>query len=188
MLKKMMLLAMAVGALIAFAAPAAAQAQLTFNNATEEFEGVLEFHRPAPPITGTFACNVTVVVTSTGGTDAEVTEFAPTTEECEGTGLFAGCELVGDASNVPFTATANTEDIVVTKPGGDITIANVYSGCAFGIPGSHLEFGEVTAEASLTGNGGIEALTISGISTAGGVTASGTVLAETDHALTLTSD
>jgi len=189
MLKKMMLLAMAVGALIACAAPAAAQAQTTFNNETEEFEGFFTTHRAARGVpTGIFTCPVTVVVTSTGGADASVTQFSPTTTDCAGTGLFTGCHLIHDTANVPFTATANTEDIVLSKPDGDITIANGYTGCAFGIPGSHLEFGEITIKPILTEGGGIEALTISGMSTVGGVTVTGTLFAETNHGLTLISD
>jgi len=192
-LKKMLLVAGMALTAIAFAAPAA-QAQLTFNAAEESYEGTLQFHRPAGvggvPPTGVFHCNeVTVKVVSPGGTDASVTEFKPTTATCAGEagGLFQGCVLKEDTSNIPFTATTTATDINVTKPGGDIDIHNKYEKCAFGITESTISFGSVTVVPD-PGTGPISTLTVSGTTTAGGITASGTLHAEDGEALELFND
>jgi len=183
-LKKMLLLASMALAVVAFVAPAAAQAeQHEFNEATESYEGVLQFSTTSPA-PGTFKCAVTVSINAKGGTTAEVEEFTPTTSTCVGEGLFSGCVLKEHTSSVPFTAhTTLTNDITVTDEPGDIVIHNFYEKCAFGITTTILEFPSVTAVPNPT-TGSVQTLTISGESTTG-VKASGTVTAEGEGAITL---
>jgi len=190
MLKKMTLLAMAVGALIAFAVPAVASAadQWTYEDAAipnngsevvETYEGLLSFTTPSPPLPvhSTFGCQVTVAIVATGtanGTGhAEVVEFNPTTTECSGTGVFTGCHLIADESNPPWTVDIGATDLTVTGP---ITIHNTYTSCPAG-PESNLAFNSITAETTST-TAGIQTIHIHGVATNGVTTAFGTVHAE----------
>jgi hypothetical protein len=163
-LKKILMLSSMALAAIAFAAPAASAELPTWTHDHEfiegsekveqSFEGHLSFHRP--PF-GTFGCDVTATVVAKAGTTATVTKFEPTTETCTGVGAFAGCVLTHDTANVPWDAHVNgTKDnetnsapLSVTKDDDDVTITNVYHGCAVPqITHTHLEFEqvEVTAE------------------------------------------
>ena len=189
MLKKMMLLAVSAAALVAFSVPAAQANGPVFNTETEEFEGFLHFHREETGTlpTGVFGCEVTISVTGGGNTTAEVTEFTPTTETCKGEGLFTGCQLVTHHANVPFSVHSNTDhSLTVEKEGGNVTMLNAYSGCVFGVPGAHLEFESVSVVPHPT-EGPISTLTVHGTTTNGGITATGTLHAETGKALTLTT-
>jgi hypothetical protein len=177
MLKKITLLAMAVGALVAFAAPASALAATdwTHNGSvvsepvdlTETFEGELRFFAG---VSDSFGCQVTVKATVTGPTSAELTEFNPTTSSCSGTGKFAGCVLIADSNNAPWTVTNGATTLSVTKTGGNVTVFNEYeAGCSEAT--SHLEFTSVTVTPTLNGSGVITKLTISGTATNGAVAA-----------------
>ena len=196
MLKKMMLLAMSVGALVAFAAPASASAADVWTDwngaehatleegqtAEQAFEGVLSFSANSPLGVSTFSCNVTVLVEAEGPAGGQITKFAPTTGSCSGNKIFTGCELVGDSNNGPWNIDVSTTPATVTKSGGNVTISNTYSNCAFGLTGSHLEFTSVSVTPTLNGEGTITSLAISGTSTSGAV-ASGSV--EPEEGLTL---
>jgi len=189
MLKKMTLLAMAVGALVAFAVPATASAadQWTYEDAVipngtevaESYEGFLQFTSPSPPLPvhSTFGCQVTVVIAAegtAGGTGhAEVVEFNPTTTECTGTGVFTGCHLIGDTSNPPWTVDIHASDLKVTGP---ITTHNEYTSCPVGSE-TNLAFESVTAQTTST-TAGIQTIHIHGVATNGVTTTSGTFHAE----------
>jgi hypothetical protein len=197
MLKKLMLLAMAVGALVALAAPAAASAAHQWTDdgapiaegteASESYEGRLQFTSSSPPLPvhSTFGCDVTTTVVATGtenGTGhAEVTAFNPTTSTCTGTGVFTGCKLINDVSNPSWTVdinAANTPsfagDLTITGP---VTITNTYAeGCPAG-GGSELTFNNITANTTSNATG-IQSISISGPATNGFTVASGTVNAE----------
>jgi opacity protein-like surface antigen len=183
MLKKMMLLAVSAAALVAFAVPASASAATDWthngsvvgNNVdlTESFEGFLSFDTGI----GSFGCDVTVKLTVTGPTSAEITEFNPTTASCVGTGMLVTCHLANDTSNVPWTVTNGTGNVSITKSGGNVTVFNEYKGgeCPLGAS-SDLQFASITATPEIE-EGKITELTISGTSTVG-VPATGTVFPE----------
>ena len=183
MLKKMMLLASALAALVAFAVPATASADTWAHNGvalspeqdmTQSYEGFLQFNTGA---TGTFGCDVTIKITTNGPHAAQVTEFNPTTGTCVGTVAFKGCKLIADKSNVPFNVSNAATPLSVTKAGGNITIHNEYEAgsCAGKQTTSHLEF--ATISAAVEGTNPITKLTISGTSTVG-VPASGALTPE----------
>ncbi|HEX5712776.1 MAG TPA: hypothetical protein VFX85_05635 [Solirubrobacterales bacterium] len=183
MLKKMMLLASALAALVAFAVPATASADTWADEGvaiaagadiTQAYEGFLQFNTGA---TGTFGCDVTIKITTNGPHAAQVTEFAPTTGTCVGTVAFKGCKLIADKSNVPFDVSNASTPLGVTKAGGNITIHNEYEAgsCAGKQTTSHLEFAKISA--AVEGTNPITKLTISGTSTVG-VPASGSLTPE----------
>jgi hypothetical protein len=189
MLKKMMLLAMAVAAVAAFAVPAAASADVWTDNGTvlepeeditQAYEGVLTFNTGA---TGTFGCNVTIVVTTNGPEAAQITKFSPTTTSCVGTVAFKGCELIEDLSNTPWDVHNATTPLVVTKAGANMTIFNKYKAgsCAGGQTSSHLEFKQVEIDVE-GGNPTITGLKLTGAAT-NGVPVSGTVTPESPTTL-----
>lgn len=193
MLKKMMLLAGMAVAAIAFAAPASAMAQhgthWTDNHEVIEpsvtreapFEGFLDFTIAPPnvPVHSTFGCEVTGIIQATGPTNGQITKFAPTTNTCVGTGIFAKCELETHTANVPWTVTNTTADLDVTKPGGDVTINNVYKNCAAGaIPPSDPEFASITVDPTIDPDTTITSLAITGVDTKGAVTATGSIAPE----------
>lgn len=197
MLKKITLLAMAVGALVVFAVPASASASDVWTDwngaehatlgegvtANQSFEGFLQFTAGAA---GTFGCNVTVEVEAEGPAGGRITKFNPTTSSCVGTGPgFSGCVLKEDFNNIAtagWNIDVSTTPATVTAGSGNLTIRNVYSGCLSGNPGSHLEFASINVTPTLNGEGTITALTISGSSTVG-VPAEGTVTPEGDLTL-----
>ncbi len=184
MLKKMMLLAMAVAAIAAFAVPASASAATDWthndvlvpagSNFSQSFEGKLSFTVAPPivPVHSTYGCQVTIEINVTGPTAATVKKFNPTTSTCEGTGVFAGCKLKADKNNIPAAGWAIENlvtDLAVKHPtaGTDLTIFNEYEGCA--VPSSDLEFKEVTVTPTLNAGKTITSLAISGTSTTGAV-------------------
>ncbi len=198
-LRKMMLLAGMALAAIAFAVPASASAASTHwtddhevvsspANITAPFEGFLKFTVAPPfvPVHSTFGCQVTIKVNVTGPTAAQITEFRPTTTECLGTGVFTGCQLEEDVSNVPFSIANTDADLDITKPGGDITVFNKYESCAGGaLPNSDLLFPSITATPTLDSEGTIEEIHISGTATTTSAAASGSVKPEGANTLGL---
>ncbi len=194
-LRKMMLLAGMALAAIAFAVPASASAASTHwtdddvvvdpgVNITAPFEGFLKFTVAPPfvPVHSTFGCQVTIKVNVTGPTAAQITEFRPTTTVCEGTGIFSGCQLEEDKSNLPWNITNTHADLDITKGGGiepDITVFNKYHSCNAGVlPNSDLLFPAITATPVLDGAGTIEEISISGTATTTSAAASGSVKPE----------
>jgi hypothetical protein len=170
MLKKMMVLAMALAAL---AVPASASADSWADagtpieagaDITQPYEGFLQFNTGP---TGIFGCDVTVTITTEGPHVAEVTKFSPTTSTCVGTGAFKGCVLVKDTSNVPWDINNIATPLVVTKLGGNPTIHYEFKekSCAAAQTTSHLEFAQINL--AVEGTNPITKLTFSGKSTSG---------------------
>jgi hypothetical protein len=199
---------MSVGALVAFAVPATASATDVWTDwnglkhetlgvgktASQSFEGFLGFTTPSPPlpVKSSFGCNVTVEIRAEGPSGGKVTKFVPTTTECDGTGIFAGCVLREDFSNITTIDIIEGEEEVtenwaidvsptpakVTATSGDLTIHNIYQECPSGVTTSHLEFGSLVVTPNLTGEGTIAALSISAGATNGATIVSGTVTPE----------
>jgi len=191
MLKKMMLLAVSVAALAAFAIPASASAANTHwtdndvvvgsgVNISAPFEGKLQFAAGA----STFGCEVTTIINVTGPTSASITKFEPTTSTCAGTGAFAKCTLKAHTNNAPWSITNSLTSLSITKPEGNVTIKNEYDGEGCLVASSHLEFTKITATPTLNAGGTITSIAISGTSTAGAV-ASGSVAPESTPTLGL---
>lgn len=141
MLKKMMLLAMAVCALVAFSAPASASAANEWiGSHSDNLTGKLSFGNPAAGQTK-FGCQTSTTVDVTGGTSTgEVTSFTPTTASCSGEGAFAGCSLVSHETTLPTVLGTSQVKIhivgattltLTTPAGTPIVLHNVYNaGCA----------------------------------------------------------
>jgi len=134
MLKKTMLLASMALAVAVFAVPAIASAAgtITHNgqpvatNTTVELTlaGFMEFDIPA--LDSGYRCDVEATVDlvsghpSTGSTTFEIIN----TENCVGTGLFAGCELEEHSTNDPFHVAVTSTDFVITKSGGTLVTSS----------------------------------------------------------------
>ena len=184
MLKKMMLLAVSVAALAAFAIPASASAASTHwtdndvvvengVNITAPFEGKIQFTAGK----STFSCEVTTKILVVGPTTALVTSFAPTTSSCIGTVAFENCTLKAHSNNAPWTIVNNDANLTILKPESKITIKYEFDGTGCLVPSLHLEFSNITATPTLNANGTITSIAISGTSTTG-VVASGSVAPE----------
>jgi hypothetical protein len=192
-LKKMTLLASMALALVAFAAPAAAQAEGPTIEGVGRYEGTLFFKVLLGPAAGSeFECHqvtVELVGNNPPDTTATVTKFNPTTATCTGTGVFTNCTLNGDHNNLPWIAHSDTEHaLTVTKPNGDITVKNTYDGVGCTQTESHIEFGSVKVTPGQT-EGEITSLSVHGVTTNTAVTAGGTVSKEPNEpAITLTTD
>jgi len=123
MFKKLMLLTMAVGALVAFAVPASASAAQWLDNGepfsgdrTIELEGHAEFTKGANGVT----CNqAKFTMTMQGETDeGSVTAFSVTnpTTECVGKGELAPCPPEQpDPENLPWPVTVNANQTITVK-------------------------------------------------------------------------
>jgi len=183
MLKKMMLLALMALAATAFAIPTSASADQWIYEGAEigegeeleqAYEGVLSFNTGP---TGAFGCQVTAMVITEGPEAGRVTSFSPTTGTCTGTIAFKGCVLAHHTANVPWRIGLASTPLVVTKPGGNLTIHNEYlpETCAGKQTTSHLEFKEI--KAAVEGTNPITKLVISGTAT-NGVPASGSLTPE----------
>jgi len=151
-LRKMLLLAGMALAAVAFAAPAAAQAEGTWTknheqlteNATVEIHGFVGFATAF----GGFGCPAHGMATLEPGATGHGTIDTFTignTEGCEGTGFLAECELVEHevTEGLPYTLTATPEDLDII---GDITVWNAYDPeCSFGE--LEADFNEITVTA-----------------------------------------
>jgi hypothetical protein len=189
MIKKMMLLALAIGAFIALAAPSVASAyeegvvsgsEGEGATGTEGYEGFLKFTTMQGAQHSVFECNYTLKM-HLGGGAFTVIEFRPTTTSCEGTGVFAGCKLKNDTSNVPWGVGIGAALTI----NGPITLTNMYEGCSLGITGSELTFNSITATPTLNGGGWITSLALAGTATNGVTKLSGSMSAEGDAVLGL---
>lgn len=149
-IRKMVLLACAAVATVAFAVPAAASAvewtketsPLT-QNENAEFTGTAGFETPG---VGGVECVVHVPVTLEPGSTGTVDDFEITTSTCEGFGIFADCELVDhELTGMPWIMHATvqedgTRDVDITN----IVIHNEFDPeCE--IQNVTLTFGSVTA-------------------------------------------
>jgi hypothetical protein len=203
MLKKMMLLAISVGALVAFAVPATASATDVWtdwnglkhqtlgggNTANQAFEGLIVFTTGLPlPVESGFGCQVTVEIRAVGPSGGKVTKFNPTTKECVGTGIYDGCTLKGDTTNIRteeeeeffdrWSINVSETPATVTNTIGNLTFHYIYEGCPSGVTGSHLEFASISVTPTLNVDGTITALSLSGTATNGATKISGTVTPE----------
>ena len=126
MIKKLTLLAMAIGALVALAGPASASANWTeegveiTENHTLEVTGTLGFTGPAGLGSPGISCLVKASIQLTAGTDqAHVlsVEFEKTgsgTPDCVGTGSFYTCHVQhATAENLPWTATPTGSSLTI---------------------------------------------------------------------------
>jgi hypothetical protein len=175
-IKKMLLLASMALAAIAFAAPAAAQAEWTHDHEPLSEPATIHFHGDARffvPFVGSFGCEVHGTMEATPGDEAHVTQFTPYTNTCSGTGALTGCQLEKHSATVPWDAHANTTS-------GDITVTNatlfnnyVPGSCLFGTETSHLEFDEVTLTPDNADT--INSVELSGVDNTLGAEASGTL-------------
>jgi hypothetical protein len=179
MLRKITLLAMAVGALVAFAVPASASAtewtaeEAPFSgHTTIEAEGHAEFKVTGAVPTGVTCEEALFTLTLKGGSDEGwVTAFSVTSPitKCSGFGNLAPCEPVQpDPENMvtgwPVTATANgTIDITGIQfkatynncaasqiAGGSITLTPNNRNAIETLSGSGTAFGNVHLNADLT--------------------------------------
>jgi len=134
MLKKMMLFASMALAAIAFAVPATASA-LEWTHEGAKFAGTAEdtlsgkisFGNPEAGKTK-FGCIAHAGVSANGGLPTgSVTSFTPTTETCEGEGLFAGCELVSDSTTGLPAGISITGTNTLTLSNATIVIHNEYN-------------------------------------------------------------
>ncbi len=128
MTKKLMLLAMAVGALLAFAVPAAAQASLTFDKA-----GEVTFHGELSTTSGAFQSGP-CTVSGAGEVEGSTGEISAFNIKTVCTTNVPGCVIVEAAATTPMELHLETPDILnITK----VTFYNVYSGAnctAVGVP------------------------------------------------------
>jgi hypothetical protein len=172
-MKKVMLLASAVGVFAALAIPASAAADSWAVGGTvlqpgevieQPYEGFLQFNTGA---TGTFGCDVTAVIKTNGPHAAEITTFTPTTSTCVGTVAFKGCKVIKDTNNLSWDINNLTTPLVVTKPAGKITFHYEFekNSCAAKHVTSHLEFNEINL--AVEGTNPITNFTVSGKSTTG---------------------
>jgi hypothetical protein len=190
MIKKMMLLVSALAALIAFAVPAPASADRWADNGValteawhmnQSYEGNFVFNTGP---TGKLECPVTITVTAYGPNIGAITSFNSTTAACKGTVAFAGCLVTTDISNISWSINNATTPLVVTKPGGNMTLHYFYASgtCAAKHVTSHLEFASFNL--AVEGTNPITKLTISGTATTG-VIASGSFTPESTATLGL---
>jgi hypothetical protein len=142
MFKKMMLLAVSAAALVAFAVPAAAQANLTWSEAgTIEGSGELTSTSQTGLVTGPAPVSFTAEVEGSAG---EVTSFVIN----EGKGGIPtnvpGCTAQGTTAALNWGASLATPDTMTIE---DVTFVNHYTGasCAVaGVPPSVPVAGDVT--------------------------------------------
>ena len=130
MFKKLTLLAMAIGALAAFALPAVASANWTVEgeelteNHTLEVTGTIGFMGPAGAGSPGVSCIVTASIELTAGTNvAHVKTFAPEVKEngtpnCTGTGVLANCHVESvTAIGLPWTLSAAGDTLTIQGAG-----------------------------------------------------------------------
>lgn len=141
-MKRLMLLAVAAAAVVAFAVPAAASAEWTKESEPLTENEHVTFSGPANfQIPGTFgwewemSLGLTLIA---GTTTAEVTSYADS--NCKGTLGFAGLSCTGEGRNLPWIAHVKGETIQIT--GYDV-LYGFYAG-------SHE--GTVARQVVLTGN------------------------------------
>ena len=189
-IKKMLLLASMALAAVAFAAPATASAVDVWtadgdtlgpgNEATAGFEGFINFTTPPPavPVHSSFGCQVTVAIKAVGEAGGTVESFNPTTDTCQGTGIFVNCKLKEDTSNPPWNIS------IASTPGtvsGPITIHYIYQDCP--VTTSHIVFASISVAPNVI-NGDLT-FTVGGLATNGFTTVSGAISQETEDGHTV---
>ena len=143
--------------------------------ATAAFEGFFGWTIPSPivPVHSTFGCPVTITIIAVGLSGGEIESYNPTTANCSGTGIYAGCKLKGDTTNPPWNIDISSMPATVAGP---VTIHNAFEGCPTGITTSHLVFESLAVTPSVIG--GHLSLDITGKSTSGIFITSGSFTAE----------
>src|SRR3954471_19344111 len=114
MLKKMMLLALAVGALVAFAAPAVASATTIVDSETKEAGETIDFTGEvgfAGELGGFKECVIHGTIHVSGETGEATVEI--TNHTCVGTGAFTAC-TVEEANTEPWGIDINAADLTIT--------------------------------------------------------------------------
>jgi len=181
-IKQISLLVASVLAMVVLVVPASASAQttLTHNDVhvsgsvdyTQSFEGFIDFTlKEVAGLTkhGVFGCEVTVTVTVTSPTSAELIKYQLTTQTCEGEGFYDNCSLMSHSSTVPWALDVTASDLEVTNA----KVTTSYTGCTSGVVGSTIEFAKITLIPHLDEQGTIETLTLSATSTNTLVTTTG---------------
>ncbi len=137
-MKKAIMLALAIGALVAV--PAAAMAEWTDGtvkvptNRTIQFKGNAKF---SSGFLGSIVCNTTSQTKLEPGSTGTVESFHPdtttktVTEQCTAGGALAGCQVhTVQSTGLPWTAHANTAAGTITITSGEIHTSLTGSFCA----------------------------------------------------------
>lgn len=175
MLKKMVVLATAVAALVAFAVPASASAAWNWThggvkpkegqNFTHPFEGTVGWSAgQGGGMLGSIYCGTKATITTEGPTKAQVTQWESNVSTCVGKGWFA-CSMSSATRNVSWTITIEevfgSPVLRFTKPGGNITfVEEVASPCSG--PPIENKWESFTATPTLDANGKITSLELAG--------------------------
>jgi len=167
MLKKTILLASMASA--AFTVPTMASAAGTLTHegvpvptnetVSAQVSGFVEIDLPA--LESGYGCEAEAEVELVSGhpsTGTSVLEI-PSTDNCQGTGLLAGCELEAHESNGPFDVVAGANDFTVTNPGGVMTLSSAFDENCI-VPGGEMTFAEVLVTPDNTES--ISSVTLSG--------------------------
>jgi hypothetical protein len=164
MLKKMMLLGLAIGALVAFAAPAAASAAVVVDTetseaftGTESFTGAIQFSSEL----GGVACGeATAVVGFSEGSSGEVEELGISLPTCKGSGAFTKCTLTVAELTSASSVTVTETDFDISP----VTITDTFTGAECPVEHITLTFASITATPDSASS--IGDLTLSGSGTA----------------------
>lgn len=147
------------------------------DEATDSYEGIVTITVPKTMLLphSTVNCPVTLQIRAEGPSAGQILAFNGTTALCEGTGLYAGCQVVADETNLSSGWVTGVEltPIPIKKSGGGsgkVTLRYVFNACA--AAALHLEFVSITVTPTLNGAKRITLLSLSGTATSG-VTISG---------------
>ncbi len=159
MLKKLMMLAVALAALAAVALPVSAMAQWTDNTSPITTPKTIEFTgtnvKFSSGFAGSIECETTAQVILHPGTTGTVTMFDPdgvVTDVCKAGGALANCQVHevqatgykgGSLTAEPWDLHTNTQDITITT--GDIHTTVTGQFCAVGSGSITVTGGDVTA-------------------------------------------
>jgi hypothetical protein len=176
MFKKMMLLAVAVMATMAFAVPAVASASggaIWMPDTTKtlgegekvSFSGTAGFTNTASN-SGFASCEISGTLTQGAGA-SEVTVSLTVVPGCIGIGQFGGCTVESASGSGEGTVTGHDIDLLEVVITGT---NNATCGSAIGLPGAlehvTLDFPEVTLQPAAGSETSLDDLTVSGIGTA----------------------
>jgi hypothetical protein len=132
-IRKIVVLASMVVAAAACAVPAAASGAV-WQHEGEALEEHVEIGLSGGqvfevPGSGVILCPVHATLTAEGGETGQITEWDVATEECFGSGKFAGCEAVAsEALGLPWGVDVNAASLTIT--GSDIS--REFAGCGLG--------------------------------------------------------
>lgn len=165
MFKKMMLLAMAIAAVVAFAAPAMASASRIVDTETGlpapagthlHYTGAAAFSTEV----GGVACEeVTATIELESAETGKVVSFVPNTATCESSGALTGCQLSAIDSAFGWGVHTNGTDLKLTE----VSFVDTFEPAEF-CPVVSLSFSEMTVV--LTNSPSLDTLDVSGTGTA----------------------